>query len=191
MATATVSRRIEKPKEFRCQEAALVLASMGDQSRLLFDDLKDITPDELQWQPEPGMNTIGMLLAHLAIVETWWTMIIVTKAEPADVKPILGIADEDDGMPIAAGAKPIALLNGKDLAFFRALNDRARAYVTKAAAGITDADLEAETVRTRPDGTAVGITGRWYLYHILEHFSGHYGQILLLRHLYRNHKARA
>ena len=26
---------------------------------------------------------------------------------------------------------------------------------------------------------------RWYLYHILEHFSGHYGQILLLRHLYK------
>ncbi len=27
---------------------------------------------------------------------------------------------------------------------------------------------------------------RWVLYHMLEHFSGHYGQILLLRHLYRD-----
>jgi hypothetical protein len=27
---------------------------------------------------------------------------------------------------------------------------------------------------------------RWVLYHMLEHFSGHYGQILLLRHQYRD-----
>jgi uncharacterized damage-inducible protein DinB len=190
MTTTTVSRRIETPSGFRSGEAALVMASMDDQSRLLFDHLKDITPDELQWQPHPGMNTIGMLLAHLAIVETWWTMGIVEKMDPATITPVLGIGDDDDGMPIARDAAPIALLNGKDLAFYRALNDKARAYVKKQAATKTDADLDAETVRTRPDGTSVGISGRWYLYHILEHFSGHYGQILLLRHLYRDHKAR-
>jgi uncharacterized damage-inducible protein DinB len=190
MTTTTVSRRIETPSGFRSGEAALVMASMDDQSRLLFDHLKDITPDELQWQPHPGMNTIGMLLAHLAIVETWWTMGIVEKMDPATITPVLGIGDDDDGMPIARDAAPIALLNGKDLAFYRALNDKARAYVKKQAATMTDADLDAETVRTRPDGTSVGISGRWYLYHILEHFSGHYGQILLLRHLYRDHKAR-
>jgi len=190
MATATVSRRLDKPKGYRSSDAALVMASMDDQSRRLFDEIKDITPDELQWQPHPGMNTIGMLLAHLAIVETWWTMVIVEKAEPASVTPVLGIGDDDDGMPIAEGAAPIALLNGKDLAYYRALNDKARAYVHKQAAGITDADLDAETVRTRPDGSSVGISGRWYLYHILEHFSGHYGQILLLRHLYRDRAAR-
>ena len=190
MATATVSRRIEKPASFRSGDAALVVASMDDQSRLLFDDLKDITPEELQWQPAPGMNTIGMLLAHLAIVETWWTMIIVEKREPADVRPVIGIGDDDDGLPIAEGAAPIALLNGKDLAFYRTMNDKARAYVRTQAAGITDTDLDSEVVKKRPDGTSVGISVRWYLYHILEHFSGHYGQILLLRHLYRDQKAR-
>jgi uncharacterized damage-inducible protein DinB len=190
MTTATAQRRIEKPADFRSNDAALIMASMDDQSRLLFEDIAGITPEELQWQPEPGMNTIGMLLAHLAIVEVWWTMLIVQKADPAEVRPVLGIGDDDDGMPLPEGAKPIALLNGKDLAFYRDLHGKARAYVRKMAAGMTDADLDGEVVRKRPDGTAVGITGRWYLYHILEHFSGHFGQVLLLRHLYKARKAR-
>jgi len=175
---------------FRSPDAALVVASLDDQSQLLFRDLEGATPEELQWQPQPGTNTIGMLLAHMAIVEAWWTLIVVAKADPASVHPILGIGDDDDGMPIKAGVKPIALLDGKDLAFYRDLHAKARAYITKMTAGMTDGDLGAETVRKRDDGSETGISGRWYLYHVLEHFSGHYGQILLLRHLYRDAMAR-
>jgi len=189
MATMT-HRTLNLPAGFRSPDAAMAVASLDDQSQLLFKDLEGATPEELQWQPNAGMNTIGMLLAHMAIVEVWWTLVIVAKADPASVEPILGIGDDDDGMPIKAGAKPIALLDGKDLAYYRDLHVKARAYLTKTAAGITEHDLAAETVRKRPDGTEVGISGRWYLYHILEHFSGHYGQILLLRHLYRDAKAR-
>ncbi|HEU4333306.1 MAG TPA: DinB family protein [Candidatus Eisenbacteria bacterium] len=190
MPATTVQRRLEMPSDFRSGDAAMVLASMDDQSRLLWEDLEGITPDELQWQPAPGMNTIGMLLTHLAVVEVWWTMVIVEKQDPATVRPVLAIDDDDDGMPMKDGAAPPAPLNGKDLAWFRALNDKARAYVRAKAAGMTDADLEASVTRTRPDGTSVAISGRWYLYHILEHFSGHYGQILLLRHFYRDRAAR-
>ncbi|HET9952666.1 MAG TPA: DUF664 domain-containing protein [Candidatus Eisenbacteria bacterium] len=189
MATMT-HRTLPLPQGFRSSEAALFFASLEDQSRLLWSGLEGITPDELRWQANPGMNTIGMLLTHLAIVETWWTKLIVEKMEEATVQPVLGIGDDDDGMPIKPGERPIALLDGKDLAFFRDLNGKARAYVRSKMATMTDADLEAETPRTRPDGTSVAISGRWYLYHVLEHFSGHYGQILLLRHLYRDAKAR-
>ena len=189
MATIT-KRTLAIPQGFRSSEAAHCVASLDDQSRLLWRDLEGITAEELQWQPHPGMNTIGMLLAHLAIVETWWTKIIVEKANPAEVRSVLAIGDDDDGMPIKAGEKPIAILNGKDLAFYRDLNEKARAYVRAKMATMADADLEAETIRTRDDGTSSAITGRWYLYHVLEHFSGHYGQILLLRHLYRDATAR-
>ena len=182
-------RTLELSTECRTSAAALVVASLDDQSRLLFDDLKGATPDELQWQPQPGTNTIGMLLAHMAIVEAWWTLVIVAKADPDDVRPILGIGNDDDGMPIRPGASRIALLDGKELAFYRDLHAKARAYFTKLAAGMNEADLVAETLRKRDDGTEVGISGRWYLYHVFEHFSGHYGQILLLRHLYRDAKA--
>lgn len=189
MATM-IKREIAIPPGFRCSEAALFVAALDDQSRLLWSNLEGITPDELQWQPHPGMNTIGMLLTHLAIVETYWTKLMVEKDESGGIGPVLGIGEDDDGMPIKPGEKPIALLNGKDLAFFRDLNEKARAYVRATTATMTDADLHAETIRKRQDGTEVAITGRWYLYHVLEHFSGHYGQILLLRHLYRDAKAR-
>jgi uncharacterized damage-inducible protein DinB len=187
----TITRRtIEHPAGFRAPDAGLIIASLDDQSRLLFEDLEGITPEELQWQPHAGMNTIGMLLAHMAIVEAWWTLVIVAKEDPATVQPILGIGDDDDGMPIKAGEKPFALLNGKDLAFYRDLHAKARTYITKMASAMTEADLTAELPRKRADGTEVAISGRWYLYHVLEHFSGHYGQILLLRHLYQDAKPR-
>jgi uncharacterized damage-inducible protein DinB len=168
--TTLTRRALSLPETFRSPTAALVFASLEDQSRLLWENLEGITPEELQYQPHPGMNTIGMLLTHLAVVEVFWTQIIVDKMKPDDIEPILGINPDDDGMPIAEGAKPIALLNGKDLAWFRALNDKARAYVRDRMGKVTDADLEAETIRTRKDGTSSAITGRWYLYHVLEHF---------------------
>ena len=182
-------RKLDLPVGFRTADAALVAASLDDQSLLLFRDLEGITPEELQWQPQPGRNTIGMLLAHMAIVEVWWTLIIVGKAEPADVRPILGIGNDDDGMPIKPDASPITLLDGKDLTHYRDLHAKARAYFKKMAAGMSNDDLVAETERKRDDGTEVGIAGRWYLYHVLEHFSGHCGQILLLRHIYRDARA--
>lgn len=189
--TTMTHRMIELPAGFGAADAALVVASLDDQTKLLFKDLEGATPDELQWQPHPGMNTIGMLLAHMAIVEAWWTLIVVAKAHPAEVQPILGIGDDDDGMPIKPGAKPIALLNGKDLAFYNGLHAKARVYFKKMVSGMKESDLTAEVIRKRDDGTEVGISGRWYLYHVLEHFSGHYGQILLLRHLYKDATARA
>jgi uncharacterized damage-inducible protein DinB len=188
--TTMTRRALTLPQDFRSPEAALFFASLEDQSRLLWTGLEGITPDELCWQPHLGMNTIGMLLAHLAIVEAWWTKIIIEKDEASDTQAMIGIGSDDDGMPLKAGEKPIALLDGKDVAFFRDLNEKARAYFRSKVAAMTEADLDAETIRTRPDGTTVSISGRWYLYHVLEHFSGHYGQILLLRHLYRDAKAR-
>src|SRR5262245_1349337 len=64
--------KIEPQAGYRSQEVALLIALLDDQSALLAKDIADITPDELQWQAKPGMNTIGMLLAHMPIVEVYW-----------------------------------------------------------------------------------------------------------------------
>ncbi len=180
-----VRSTIEPLPGYRSKEVSLFVSQLEDQTRRLREATRDITPDELQWQPYPGMNTIGMLFAHLSVVEVWWTMIVVQQDKDPRVLPILGIGEDDDGLPLAGDAAPPAGLNGKDLAFFDDLLSRGRAHYTKALMPLTDADLEREIVRTRPDGTERIVTVRWYLYHVLEHFSGHYGQILLLRHLYK------
>ena len=36
--------------------------------------------------------------------------------------------------------------------------------------------------RTGPNGEPCEVEVRWVIYHMLEHFAGHFGQILLLQH---------
>ena len=57
---------------FRSTEIAWFVSRLDDLTGVLYGDLADIAPAELAWQPAPGFNTIGMLLAHLAVVETSW-----------------------------------------------------------------------------------------------------------------------
>ncbi len=163
--------------------AGLFLAQLDDQNRLLLQALADITPTELAWQPEPGTNTIGMLLAHLAIVEPFW--ISIAMQQPFDCKAVIGIGEDDDGLPIPAGGAPPANLADKDLAYYADLLARARAYHKHTAKPWTDAELDRKVERKRPDGSTMTCNVRWIEYHILEHLAGHFGQILLLRHLYK------
>ena len=176
---------LEIPTEYRSKEVGSFLAQMDDQTRRLTENTRDVTPEELAWQPKPGMNTIGMLLAHNAIVEVFWTLIVLKRDEKPMAEPILGINMDDDGMPIPEEGTPPANLAGKNIAFYDDLLRKARVFLKESAKDVPDSDLEREVTRTRPDGTQRIINVRWYFYHILEHFSGHYGQVLLLRHLYK------
>ncbi|TMQ49633.1 MAG: DUF664 domain-containing protein [Candidatus Eisenbacteria bacterium] len=167
----------------------LFLAQLDDQNKNLTDDTRGATPEELAWQAAPGMNTIGMLLAHIALVEVGW---IGAAAVGLDFFKIdeLPVKWADSGIPLAAGAAPPAALRGKDLAFYDDVLSRARAFTWRALAPLADADLARQRSRIRRDGTEVHYSVRWALYHVLEHEAGHYGQINLLRHQYRLAHAR-
>src|SRR2546427_9004493 len=164
---------IEFPPGYRSNEVGSFIAQMDDQSRRLTEATRDLTPEELEWQPKPGMNTIGMLLAHNAIVEVFWTALVLKRDEKPTGLPVLGIDFDDDGMPIPEEGKPPATLAGKDLAYFDDLLRQARAYSKESAKAVADSDLDREITRTRPDRTQRIVTVRWYFYHILEHFPGH------------------
>ncbi|HEV8129398.1 MAG TPA: DUF664 domain-containing protein [Candidatus Eisenbacteria bacterium] len=173
---------------FKSLEAGSFMAQLDDQLERLREATRGLTPEDLMWQPEPGMNTIGMLLAHLAVVEVWWTMFVIegkTETTDEDFRGVLGIGADDDGLPLAEKAPPFPLLDGKDLAFYDNLLDRARNYFKRVTKDRTEEDMERTFQRTRPDGTIRERNVRWFYYHILEHFAGHFGQILLLRHLLR------
>lgn len=181
---------LEIPAGFRSAEAALFMTSLDDQHALLNRDLEGVTPAELEWQPKPGMNTIGMLLAHIAVVEVFWTQVGPEGKTSFETESVLGIGLDDDGMPAAKDALPPAGLAGKPLAYYRDLLARARTYANQAAARLSDQDLGRVFRRTRRSGAVEELNVRWVLYHMLEHFSGHYGQILLLRHQYRDAQGR-
>ena len=177
---------IEPAAGFRSREAALFVAQLDDQNRRLIEDTRALTPTALDWQPAPGQNTIGMLLAHIAYWEVFWTrMVLEDRPMPFEVRDVLGIDRGDIGTPMAADGRPPAALSGKDIAYFHDLLARARAHTCEIARSLTDPDLEREVTRQRPDGTPNSMTVRWALYHMLEHLAGHYGQVNLMRHLQR------
>jgi uncharacterized damage-inducible protein DinB len=181
-----IVRSLLRPAEgFRSREAAGFYAQLEDQARILRETIQGMTTQELEWQPERGMNTIGMLLAHNAIVDVFWTQIAILGITETDSLPVLGITMDDDGMPLAPDAEGPANLKGKPPAFYEDLSSRGRAYVREAWAKVSDADMDKEITRERPDGSKRILSVRWAMYHILEHDAGHRGQIQLLRHLYR------
>jgi hypothetical protein len=88
---------------------------------------------------------------------------------------------DDDGLPCPPDGGHPASLAGKTLADYLTMLDAARAASHGVMRTWRDADL-ASTYKRR-DQT---ISREWTLYHVLEHFAAHHGQVLLLRHLMRD-----
>ena len=184
MAT-TLQTLLEIPPGFRSDTVARFLWQMDAQRRALVADTRGLTPAELEWQPAPGTNSIGMLLAHIAYAENHLAQVGLEGREASDTQTAIGLSEEEEGLPLAPGAPPSPALAGRDLDWFDAILDRSRAYTRRVAMALTDADLATERHRRRPDGTERVFDVGWVLYHMLEHEAGHRGQIALLRHLYQ------
>jgi len=170
------------PAGYASQEVASFVAQLDDQLRRQKEQTRALTPADLEWQPGPGMNTIGMLMAHQAITEVGWTGLGIEDLKRSEIRfeEILGIGDS--GVPLAPDGAPPLALAGKDLAYFDDLLDRAREHLKRVAAQVRDSDLTFLRARTRPNGEPREVEVRWTIYHMLEHFAGHFGQILLLQH---------
>jgi uncharacterized damage-inducible protein DinB len=183
---------IRIPARARSPEVGSFFAQLDDLSRRMFENLADAKPAELAWQPRRGMNTIGMLLAHCAITEAYWLQLAtgVSAATEADrqMKKLIGVPADFDGMPAKPTARPARTLVGWTIGRYRRLHDRARRFAKRRAARLGRADLEKVLRLRRPNGTLRLASPRWILYHVLEHQAGHYGQMLLLRHQYRDRR---
>lgn len=159
-------------------------AQLDDQLKLLKKDINGLTVEQLEWQYRPGMNTIGVLLAHIAMTELWW-ITIATKAmpwEPDGKKIVTNVCGfEDDGIPTPPDGGHPALLKGFTLEQYLAALTRSRRRVHAELKTWRDRDLD-KLFKRKKDQFTYG----WTLYHVLEHFSGHYGQILLLKHMMRD-----
>ena len=168
--------------EFASPEASLYVAQLEDLTRRLREDVREATPAQLEWQPAPGMNTAGMLLAHLAIAEAYWATVVAERAFACE--QVLGLGADDDGMPCPEGGAPPAGLAGKAVPWYFDLLLKARAHTQALVAPLTTADLTRPIEQRRRDGV-ITLNGHWILYHMVEHLGGHYGQINLLMHLQR------
>jgi len=179
-----IQRFLEPIAGTQSKSVGLFLWQLEDQSRRLKEDTRGATAEELAWQPGPGMNTMGMLLAHIALVETGWIGASALGLEWSKID-LLPVTWSDSGIPLPPDAAPPEALRGRDLAFFDDVLDRARAFTKKALAPLADSDLDRRFRRRRKDGSEIEANLGWAIYHVLEHEAGHYGQINLLRHQYR------
>jgi len=180
--TPDTQRLIVPLSGFESDVASLYVAQLDDLLRRLRADVDDATPQQLEWQPAPGMNTAGMLLAHMAIAEVFWASVIGERAFVCE--EVLGMGADDDGMPCPEGGAPPPGLMGKPLSHFLDLLLKAREHTHKVVAPLTTADLTRPIEHRRRDGI-VTLNGHWVLYHMVEHFGGHDGQVNLLLHLHR------
>ena len=177
------------PAGYRSERVAAFMWQLDEQRRLLLEAVAGAAPDELGWQPAPGMNSIGMLLAHVAFAEAHLVQVGVLGEKQGHAHDVVGITEEEEGLPLAPDAPPSPALDGKDLAFFEAALGAAREHTRRTAIGLEDADLERRIHRPRPDGNTRVFNVGWVFGHMIEHEAGHRGQIQLLRHLYLSRRA--
>ncbi len=177
----TIARGYDPKTQSR---VGLFAAMLDDQLKRLKAEVKDLTVEQLEWQQRPGMNTIGMLLAHLSLVEVWWIRVAPAGIpwEPEGKKIIqktCGI--EDDGLPLGPDGVHPSYLKGFTLEQYFAVLAKGRRVVHASMKKWRDKDLDKLYTGGKSQLSYV-----WTLYHVLEHFSGHYGQILLVKHLMRD-----
>ena len=185
MALALASRVLKSATGIRSPEAGSFLAQLDDLSARMFADLNGLTPADLAFRLRPGTNTIGMLLIHCAGAEVHWLLTATTGTGDEPIRTVLGLDVDDDGMPLPPNGRPPANLLGWTLADYRRLHDRARRFTRRTLADVPPADMSRGKARLRWNGERTVTNTRWILYHVLEHQAGHYGQVLLLRHVLR------
>ena len=162
----------------------LFASQLDDQLKRLRNNVKDFTVKQLEWQQRPGMNTIGMLLAHLALVEYWWINLAPkgVQWEPDGKKRIHKVCGfEDDGLPMKPNERHPKYLKGYNLENYLKVLTKVRNLIHREMKTWHDRDLE----KSYKLGNRQ-ISRMWTLYHVLEHFAGHFGQVLLLKHLMRD-----
>jgi uncharacterized damage-inducible protein DinB len=164
---------------------ALFVSQLDDQTRRLARSIEGSSAADLEWQPGRGRNTAGMLLSHIAMTEVFWIAVAAGRASDHDAaesvcREILGLGLDDDGMPCPPDGGPPATLAGWGVARHLDLLRKARAFLKAEASKWTDADLAGCGVY-RGDEFA----REWTLYHLLEHYAQHAGQIGLVLALRR------
>jgi uncharacterized damage-inducible protein DinB len=166
---------------------AMFAAQFNDQLDTLIKAVDGMTTEQLEWQLQPGMNTIGILLAHIAVAEAFW--INVAPKEISDkkewdkiIREIVGIGGEDDGLPLPENGTHPETLFGKSSNDYIMMLGKCRTMTHKVLQTWKDDDLDVTyTIEAK-----YTFSLSWTLYHVLEHLSSHLGQVLLLKHIMRD-----
>ena len=125
--------------------------------------LAGLPPDALDWTPAPGMNSLGVLTAHLAGAARYW---------------IGDMAGEDSSGRVREAEFQV---KGRTTDRLAALLEETLQHSRKVIMGLAEEDLGAVR-RSERDGETYTVA--WCLAHALEHTGLHLGHIQITRELW-------
>jgi uncharacterized damage-inducible protein DinB len=153
-------------------EIGLLLGMLEETRGRTKERLAVLPDDELEWTPEPGFNSIGTILYHLALIEADWLYAeALEQAYPPEFTALFPDDVRDDAGRLTA-VRPESLQEYVDRL------DAVRAMLLAALRGMTLAEFR--RVRELP---AYDVTPEYVLHHLIQHEAEHRGEIGMLRAL--------
>ena len=157
------------------ERISFILGEMEDTRKLLLEQIKDLTQEELDYSPDiDKIETIGTMIFHIVDVENSWMFEAVEGEE-------LDLETWKYAFPLRQQLNP-RQQTGRPLSYYLDLLTKTREKLLKNLEKYTDKDLE--KVYSNRFGT---FTLEWVLYHNSQHESNHIGQINLLKRI-RKHE---
>ena len=156
------------------ERISFILGEMEDTRKLLLEQIKDLTQEELDYSPDiDKIETIGTMIFHIVDVENSWMFEAVEGEE-------LDLETWKYAFPLRQQLNP-RQQTGRPLSYYLDLLTKTREKLLKNLEKYTDKDLE--KVYSNRFGT---FTLEWVLYHNSQHESNHIGQINLLKRIYKH-----
>ena len=117
----------------------------------------------------PGGNSVGTILAHVAVIETDWLYVdILEEGYPTELIALLPEVRDEDGHLLATPGLPLARYMGALSAVRARLVERVGALPPE----------ELYRVRSLPD---YDVNPEWVLNHLVQHEAEHRAEISLIR----------
>ncbi len=153
-------------------EALQLAIEMSEQNWNNFqNDLKDLTPNEIDWRPLPQANNIDALMKHLRVTEEWY----VTGIEKGEQSPY------QDAASIERLTESVPLNFAQNLKDLEALHN----WFIAALRTTTLADLKRKTFLSQVLPGSGPRPANTLLLREMMHIAMHRGQIRTIRNLYR------
>lgn len=155
----------------------LLLAELEEARGRTMRELVTVTDDMVGWRPPLGLDSIGQVLYHMALIEADWLLSEILELSedrwpawmadefPIDVRDTAGRLSE---VPAESLQRAIERL------------DRVRRVVLDEVGSMSDAELKRPRSLPRYD-----VNPAWVLHHLLQHEAEHRAHVALVRDLYR------
>jgi DinB superfamily len=165
------------PREGYSPQIGIFVSQLNWMRRIVVSRLKDLSQQDLDWLSDPGANSIGALLLHLAATEVYYGLHTFDGLPWATYSPEIR---RRWGPAMKLGTLGRDRIKGNDLQFYLASLEETRGHTLS-------------EFRKRDDDWLMAVDDGWFWgptnnlckwFHVCEHESHHLGQIdLLIKHL--------